>query len=711
MSKRAFRILVIDDRARGSFTSPEQAAHSSKDRNPLVALKAMIESLDNSQHLEVFVSTDVKCISGTTRVFWPTTSPPAKHSTNTLPALNKFLRDVDVLILDLGDAGTLQGDPIDQASIEKNLKLLGIANPVVTKDDVNRANTTLSGIGFYHAHYDAICDCQAVFVLTRHDGVGPSEQSNGQTEAHTVAKLIDPFCGLHNWQPYTAKYAKGDDDMGDIVLLMDRIKCLYELYCEGFTKLDNLADIEFAATHNEPVMIVGESGTGKEFIAKAIHERWAQEQIRRGVLDGNVSARLVSINCSVLSENNLAEAELFGFLFGSFTGPSDHSLGKIIGHGCGLRLAATPIAITDRRRTPLANLIARCNGALRQVAASGDLEIMRQSDGEQVSNAQKEHRIPLGTLFLDEFGDLPQSAQSKLLRYLESWEVPMIGLPGVIRGGCLRIVAATSDPRFAAFAGYTKAEEKLNGQWRSPEEMARPLRSDILFRVKGQTVRAVPVTENNLRRIVSHMIATKSDPRLWEDYENPMDDRAVGFLIKTLRNQIRDVAQARPDQTELPVFGHRREIDRLIRLIEAYREKARRRGARPEGQKITRADVDFIFRPAAVLNPNTSSGGKHSVAPGGTQPWTKEKILQEGLVEENSNEFFLLEVLLESFATLLTEAKALEAVNTKLTTAGKPEITKKNLKTAKYNLRKKITKKTEAGIVIAERGFKASRRV
>lgn len=35
-----------------------------------------------------------------------------------------------------------------------------------------------------------------------------------------------------------------------------------------------LHGIEFAAMHDEPLLIVGESGTGKQVIAEEIHRRW-----------------------------------------------------------------------------------------------------------------------------------------------------------------------------------------------------------------------------------------------------------------------------------------------------------------------------------------------------------------------------------------------------------------------------------------------------
>ena len=74
--------------------------------------------------------------------------------------------------------------------------------------------------------------------------------------------------------------------------------------------LDNLVDLETT------VLITGESGTGKSLAAKALH------------YSGNrASTPLVTVNCSVLSEN-LLESELFGHVKGAFTGAIKDSQGR-----------------------------------------------------------------------------------------------------------------------------------------------------------------------------------------------------------------------------------------------------------------------------------------------------------------------------------------------------------------------------------------------
>lgn len=102
-----------------------------------------------------------------------------------------------------------------------------------------------------------------------------------------------------------------------------------------------------------PVIIQGETGTGKERVARALHG-WSGRQ-----------GAFVAINCAALPEP-LAEAELFGYRKGAFTGADRASQGHF-----------------------------------------------RAAEG--------------GTLLLDEVADLPLALQAKVLRAIESREVVPLG--------------------------------------------------------------------------------------------------------------------------------------------------------------------------------------------------------------------------------------------------------------------------------------------
>jgi DNA-binding NtrC family response regulator len=124
------------------------------------------------------------------------------------------------------------------------------------------------------------------------------------------------------------------------------------------------------ARRDTTVLVTGESGTGKDLIAQAIH-----------LISRRQKQPFVVINCAAIPEP-LLEAELFGFVKGSFTGAMSSRIGRI-------------------------------------QAAHG------------------------GTLFLDEIGDMPVSLQSKILRFLEQGEVQRIGGNDNLKVD-VRVVAATN---------------------------------------------------------------------------------------------------------------------------------------------------------------------------------------------------------------------------------------------------------------------------
>ena len=143
--------------------------------------------------------------------------------------------------------------------------------------------------------------------------------------------------------------------------------------------------IDRAATAPFPVLIDGESGSGKELIAQAIH---------RGSPRRERAFR--TLNCAAIPDD-LAEAELFGHVRGSFTG----------------------------------------------------------AIGERAGVFEDAHG---GTLFLDEVGELTPRAQAKLLRVLQEGEVRRVG-ENVSRRVDVRIVAATNrDLRAESEAGRFRVD-------------------------------------------------------------------------------------------------------------------------------------------------------------------------------------------------------------------------------------------------------------
>ncbi len=121
----------------------------------------------------------------------------------------------------------------------------------------------------------------------------------------------------------------------------------------GETLTSALAPLRQVATTDLPIVLEGETGTGKERVADALH-RWSGRE-----------GPFVAVNCAALPEA-LAEAELFGYRRGAFTGADRASPG-----------------------------------------------FFRSADA--------------GTLLLDEVSDLPLGLQAKLLRVLEERKVQPLG--------------------------------------------------------------------------------------------------------------------------------------------------------------------------------------------------------------------------------------------------------------------------------------------
>lgn len=136
-----------------------------------------------------------------------------------------------------------------------------------------------------------------------------------------------------------------------------------------------LAPLQQAAKSELPIVLEGETGTGKEVVARAIHTLSARP------------GKLIAINCAALPQG-LAEAELFGYRRGAFTGAERASPG-----------------------------------------------FFRSATG--------------GTLLLDEVSDLPLVLQAKLLRALEQKAVQPLGetLPVPVD---VRIVVAGQSSLFEA---------------------------------------------------------------------------------------------------------------------------------------------------------------------------------------------------------------------------------------------------------------------
>ncbi|HEX4515207.1 MAG TPA: sigma-54 dependent transcriptional regulator, partial [Polyangiaceae bacterium] len=154
---------------------------------------------------------------------------------------------------------------------------------------------------------------------------------------------------------------------------------------ESASMRELFATLERISSKNLSVLVQGETGTGKEEVARAIHEASARSK-----------EPFVVIDATSLPET-LAEALLFGYEKGAFTGATEQRAG-----------------------------------------------FFEAADG--------------GTVFIDEIGELPMPLQSKFLRVLERHEVVRVGHHAAVKID-VRVIAATHrDLRHEIDAGHFRED-------------------------------------------------------------------------------------------------------------------------------------------------------------------------------------------------------------------------------------------------------------
>ncbi len=177
-----------------------------------------------------------------------------------------------------------------------------------------------------------------------------------------------------------------------------------------------ISPLRRAAPSDLPIVLEGETGTGKEVVARAVH-----------TFSGRPGPML-AVNCAALPEG-LAEAELFGYRRGAFTGADRASQGFF-------------------------------------------------------RSAER------GTLLLDEVSDLPLSIQAKLLRVLEQREVQALGevrpVPVDVRlivAGQQSLVKAVQEGRFPR--GSFGARGGRHGAFAAAPRAARGRAAAVLALARG----------------------------------------------------------------------------------------------------------------------------------------------------------------------------------------------------------------------------------
>lgn len=617
---RPFRILYIDDTVYDAVYSRRDTILSASPEEPQRILRKISEiAAKKAGAIECFLARDLS---------FEKRSVLTIHSDGSQWEMS-HLWALDVLILDLKGTGPLRE--------EWQLKPGELAG--ATEAEIESLNEDFPGAAFYLKNRDRLRACQLIVIFSQADGSGADPVIKNHLDIHCSPATV----------PATVKYPITRDSISKISGI---IEVKYKAFSDGYTQLDQHGSIEWAASHDLPVLIVGETGTGKEMLARSIHERWVQEKVRTRTGQRKHDYGFTIVNCASLSPE-LARSELFGHVRGAFTGATSHNLGAIL-EACGLRrlglrrrrkgnASSNDVGAEIKEFTELVQSLDKANAAAteeervrilarevlyrlnqyvngnrlfkdieafyRQLQrAAGDPEDsitdyerkVEEANGELVDVEFDMIRFkeegPFGTLFLDEFGDLAPEVQTLLLRYLEdkTKEVQPLGYPGRFSGANARIIAATSDPRIAGFVN-----EKLSGH-RSRSEYSRPIREDLIFRIKGQVIRAEAVTPENVEACVRHFTERSN-----EKWENEAVARLIG-KVRMLLDLIatRERSREALDGNEsgalagepIPAFGHRREIDRFVSLASEYVRTADERGLRTIGNSVTADIVERLWR-------------------------------------------------------------------------------------------------------------------
>jgi len=216
-------------------------------------------------------------------------------------------------------------------------------------------------------------------------------ESSGVSRRHAELTRQGPVFAIRDLESRNGTFLNGRRvqhgalSEGDVLRLGDAVGVISRVHPDGHGPpalefgdvlfgpdlAEPLEQMRRAAPSDLPMVILGETGVGKECAARAVH-----------LLSGRRGA-FHAVNCAALP-TALAEAELFGYRKGAFTG-ADHAGG---GH-------------------------------------------LRAADG--------------GTLLLDELAELSLPVQGKLLRALQEKEVMPLGETRAVRID-LRIVAACQAP-------------------------------------------------------------------------------------------------------------------------------------------------------------------------------------------------------------------------------------------------------------------------
>jgi hypothetical protein len=434
--------------------------------------------------------------------------------------------------------------------------------------------------------------------------------------ATDVIDRIDSFVDQGVIRGYNIqKFRKIDSS----VSIVDRFNSLYNSFIRNYIET-NYLQVKYATFHDKPVLILGESGTGKQKIAEDIHNMWKKKV--KSELSSEAKEEfeplMITINCGGLSED-AAKSLLFGYVKGSYTGATHHELGSILS-ACGIQID-TSFKVNDRKvnTREYQEYIQACSLSTNKNKTYVKNLLSKSSLNEMDLEFSTFSDYPMGTLFLDEFGELPEGVQTSLLRFIQESEIQPFGYPGIIRNVQLRIIAATSDPQVAEMVGM-----KLHGRLL---EKKKYIREDLINRLKFQVIKVKAIDEYNLKNEIDILLNKYSESKkIWTK-------EALEYLHKEIKQVLNK--QKKPIKNEIILFGHRREISNLLEKIDIYMRNIKFFGISNKN-RVTKDVVKMFWKPREIspfeIDSSISSQVKSSDPDVWTCPITKTEIKREDYV-------------------------------------------------------------------------------
>lgn len=308
----------------------------------------------------------------------------------------------------------------------------------------------------------------------------------------------------HGWMSESVAPAHLVDRLGEDVEAV-----LLDVYLGGVNGLELLKAIQERDPTVPVILISGQSGLAEAFAAVRLGARDFLEKplsperlvvSLRNALQDRVLARQVRERCFPVARSAALVRALDRLARAALTDSPLLILGE---SGTGKDRAADYVhALSPRASRPLVKL--NC-GALPESLLESELfgHVKGAFTGAVADYEGKLATAQGGTLFLDEVGDLPLSAQTRLLRFLETGEIQRLGTTRTQRCEA-RVISATH---------------------RDLERMAQEgsFRSDLLYRLGVLPVSLPPLRERreDILALVEYFFSQRGKPQSIEEILEP----------------------------------------------------------------------------------------------------------------------------------------------------------------------------------------------